>query len=192
MTRWWWIRHGPTHQKTFCGWRDVPADLSNTDHIDWLNLTLPRDAILVSSDLIRAVATADTLTQNHPRLPHSPAIREFDFGVWDGMSFQEVSARDQELSRQYWEQPGNVAAPGGESWNDAARRTTQFVDEMNAIYTGRDIIAVAHFGTILTQVQRAGGMDAYKALSYEIDNMSVTEMVWDGENWHLGAINQMP
>ncbi|MDX5383564.1 MAG: histidine phosphatase family protein, partial [Rhodobacterales bacterium] len=29
MTRFFWLRHGPTHQKVFTGWRDVPADLSD-------------------------------------------------------------------------------------------------------------------------------------------------------------------
>ena len=24
--RLWWVRHGPTHEKAFCGWRAVPAD----------------------------------------------------------------------------------------------------------------------------------------------------------------------
>ena len=28
--RLWWVRHGPTHEKAMTGWRDVPADLSDT------------------------------------------------------------------------------------------------------------------------------------------------------------------
>ncbi len=46
MTTWWWIRHGPTHEKCFVGWRDVPADLSNTAQISRLNAHLPDDALL--------------------------------------------------------------------------------------------------------------------------------------------------
>ncbi|MFT7136552.1 MAG: alpha-ribazole phosphatase, partial [Akkermansiaceae bacterium] len=51
MTTWHWVRHGPTHEKTLVGWRDVPADLSDHAQIARLNAHLPRDAILVSSDL---------------------------------------------------------------------------------------------------------------------------------------------
>jgi len=29
ITRFWWIRHGPTHAKGMVGWRDIPADLSD-------------------------------------------------------------------------------------------------------------------------------------------------------------------
>ena len=28
MTRFWLVRHGPTHAKTMVGWTDLPADLS--------------------------------------------------------------------------------------------------------------------------------------------------------------------
>lgn len=192
MTRWFWVRHGPTHEKSFCGWRDVPADLSDQTHLDWLNAMLPKRAILVSSDLVRATATADRFTGDHTRLPHSKAIREFDFGAWDGLHFEQVAARDPDLSRQYWEQPGDIRAPDGESWNDAALRINAFVDEINKRHAGRDIIAVAHFGAILTQVQRARNVSAYQALSQKIDNLSVTELHFDGQSWTSGLVNQLP
>ena len=63
MTRLWWVRHGPTHQKAFTGWRDVPADLSDHAALARLDAFLPPDARLISSDLIRASATADALAE---------------------------------------------------------------------------------------------------------------------------------
>jgi alpha-ribazole phosphatase len=188
MTRWWWVRHGPTHQKSFCGWRDVPADLSDTAMIARLNAYLPDDAVVVSSDLIRAVATADTLGRT--RLDHARDIREFDFGIWDGMHFTEVEKRDPVLSRSYWENPGDIRAPKGESWNDVAERVAPWVEKMNRDYAGRNIIAVAHFGTILTQVRQAMGCSAYDAMAHPIDNLSVSDMSWDG-TWRMGTINHV-
>ncbi len=71
MTTWHWVRHGPTHEKTFVGWRDVPADLSDTAFIDRVRAHLPAEALVVSSDLIRSVHTADALASpSHIRLPH--------------------------------------------------------------------------------------------------------------------------
>lgn len=192
MTRWWWVRHGPTHQKAFTGWRDVPADLSDTDQIARLEAHLPRNAVVISSDLIRAVETASAIQGPRERLPHSPNLREFNFGVWDGLKFDEVAARDPELSRAFWEKPGDLAAPDGESWNDVAARVQRQVDDLTSRYTGHDIIAVAHIGVILTQVQAAGKMDPYKALSFSIDNLSVTQTSFDGSNWSLGPINHIP
>jgi len=61
MTRFWMIRHGPTHQKTMTGWRDVAVDLSDKQAIARLSAALPKDAVSVSSDLTRAIETAECL-----------------------------------------------------------------------------------------------------------------------------------
>ncbi|MEJ1993014.1 MAG: phosphoglycerate mutase family protein, partial [Maritimibacter sp.] len=61
MSRITLVRHGPTHQKNFVGWRDVPADLSDTAALARLSAALPDSAALISSDLIRAIATADAV-----------------------------------------------------------------------------------------------------------------------------------
>lgn len=194
MTTWHWVRHGPTHEKSFVGWRDVPADLSDIALIARVRDHLPDEAVLVSSDLQRSTATADTLAgTGHTRLPHDPALREIDFGVWDGMPFEAVAARDPELSRAFWEKPGDIRAPQGESWNETAARVDAAVDRMNAVYPDSHIIAVAHFGVILTQVQRALRVSAYEAMAHKIDNISVTTLHHKGADaWEAVRINHLP
>ncbi len=191
MTRLWWVRHGPTHAKSFAGWRDIPADLSDTAALIRLNAHLPQGALLISSDLIRATATADALALGRTRLSHDPALREFHFGEWDGLTFTEVSARWPELSRQYWEEPGHIAPPGGESWCTAETRIHAAVDALIAAYPGSDIVVVAHFGTILTQYQRAAGLNPYDALAQPIDNLSVTCLTL-GDGWSVDHVNHKP
>lgn len=192
MTHWWWVRHGPTHEKAFVGWRDVPADLSDTAQIDRLNAYLPNGAMLLSSDLIRASATAQALQPNRSPLSIHTNIREFNFGVWDGMRFDAVAERDPVLSRQFWEQPGDIAAPDGESWNTVAQRVQHFVDDVTRQNPDRDIIAVAHIGVIMTQIQRATGLSAYETLGHKIDNLSVSDIRFDGVKWQMGRINHIP
>ncbi|MFK7753347.1 MAG: histidine phosphatase family protein [Sedimentitalea sp.] len=192
MTEFHWVRHGPTHQKTFVGWRDVPADLSDTAQIARLTSFLPSDAIVVSSDLIRASATADAIQAHRTRLPSDTKLREFHFGDWDGRHFSDVAETDPTLSRQYWETPGDIAPPGGESWNAAAQRISAAVDALCAHHPGAKIIAVAHIGVILTQVQRALKQDAQQVIAQKIDNLSVTELTLRDGHWTLGAINHLP
>ncbi len=171
MTRLWLVRHAPTHAKTFAGWRDIPADLSDIAALARLNAHLPRNAPVISSDLIRASATADALGNDRPRLPNDPDLREFHFGDWDGLGYAEVAERWPDLSRRYWEEPGHVSAPNGESWAEAATR----IDAATARLTHHaTVIIVAHFGVILTQFQRAAGITPYQALAQRIDNLSVT------------------
>ncbi|MEM6940142.1 MAG: histidine phosphatase family protein [Pseudomonadota bacterium] len=193
MTIWHWVRHGPTHQKTFVGWRDVPADLSDTATLDRLRRHLPQKATLVSSDLKRCVATADALRgPGHTYLPPIKDLREINFGVWDGMHHRDISKRDPKLSRAFWETPGDIAAPEGESWNETAGRVSAVVDGLNAAHPDVEIIAVAHFGVILTQLQRALAVTAYDVMAHKIDNLSVTTLVYDHGSWKAEQINHLP
>jgi len=140
MSDWFWIRHGPTHEKNFTGWRDVPADLSDRALIDRLSAYLPPEAVVVSSDLTRSVTTADALAGGRTRLPHEADLREFHFGDWDGRHWSDVAQTDPQLSRDFWEKPGDIMAPNGESWNMAAARARPVVDRLTAAHNS--IIAV--------------------------------------------------
>lgn len=189
MTRLWLVRHGPTHAKSMVGWSDIPADLSDTAAIGRLRAYLPA-APVVSSDLIRASATADSL---HPavRLPHDHNLREINFGDWELRSFSDVEAEDPETIRAYWETPGHVAPPNGESWNTVRHRVDTAIDNyLQAAYD--DLIVVVHFGVILTQLQRALGIGAYEAFSNRIDNLSITELQYTNGGWTVGTINHKP
>jgi len=193
MTVWHWVRHGPTHEKSFVGWRDVPADLSDTALIARVRAHLPERALLVSSDLIRSTATADVLHQpGQTRLPPERDLREINFGVWDGMEWTAIAARDPHLSRAFWERPGDVSAPAGESWNQTSARVNAVVDRFNTTHPDSHIIAVAHFGVILTQVQRALGVSAHAAMAHKIDNISVTTLQHKGSDlWEVARINHL-
>ena len=188
MSRFWMVRHGPTHAKSMVGWSDIPADLSDHAALTRLRAYLP-DAPVISSDLIRATATADAVQDDRPRLPHNADLREINFGAWELRTFADVEAETPELIRAYWEQPGDVRPPGGESWHDVQARVDAAIDAL--IGTAPDIIVVCHFGVILTQVQRALGISAYDAFANRIDNLSVTDMSFDN-SWHIGAINHCP
>jgi broad specificity phosphatase PhoE len=186
MTRFWLVRHGPTHAKTMIGWTDLPADLSDAAALARLDAHLPPGAPVISSDLARAVATADAL--NRIRLPHDPALREIHFGRWEARSFAEVEAEDPALIRAFWDRPGQVRAPDGESWNDLTARTWAALDCLQG--TAPDIIVVAHFGPILAALQRAAGITALQAFSHRIDNLSVTCLTLDPPR--VQGINHRP
>ena len=189
MSRFFWVRHGPTHAKSMVGWSDLPADLSDHAQIARLSAALPADAVIISSDLIRASATADAIAAGRQRLPHDPDLREIHFGDWELARFDEVE--DQDRLRAYWEDPGDVRPPGGESWHEVSARVTGAVDRLLEAHQGRDVIVVAHFGVILTQVQRALGLGTYEAFGHRIDNLSVTEIHRDGPGWRVMRINHL-
>ncbi len=192
MTRLHLVRHGPTHAKTMVGWSDLPADLSDLDVLARLQAYLPSSALLVSSDLTRAVDTATAIQANRQRLPHHPDLREIHFGQWELKSFAQIEAEDPERAFAYWDTPGDVRPPGGESWNQVRGRVDAAIDLLIANHPGADIIVVAHFGAILTQLQRALSLDAQQTFAHRIDNLSVSEIAFEKGTWTVGRINHCP
>lgn len=191
MTRLWWVRHGPTHARCMLGWSDLPADLSDTAQIARTAAALPAEAPVISSDLSRAAATADAIAAGRRRLPHDPELREINFGHWELKTFAEVEATDPDRIRAYYEQPGDVRAPGGETWHETAARVSRAADRLAAAHRGRDVIVVAHMGAILSQVQRATGASSYDTFAQSIDNFAVTEMRFEGA-WYADRVNHLP
>ena len=185
MTRLWLIRHGPTHSTRMVGHVDLPADLSDTAALARLADCLP-PAPVVSSDLVRASATADAIQGDRPRLPHAPDLREFDYGDWDHRPFEEIDSPE---LRAYFDDPGHRRAPNGESWNDVSARATAALDRLAG---GPDLIVVAHMGVILTQWARATGLRPYDALSQRIDNLSLTRIDLVPEGPRAVYANRIP
>ena len=191
MTRLHLVRHGPTHAKSMVGWSDLPADLSDAAALARLAAHLPAEATVISSDLLRATATADAIQGARTRLPHDPRLRELNFGAWELRRFKEIEAEDPAHIRAFWETPGAVCAPGGESWDQLRARADAAIDALIADHAGRDLIVVAHFGLILTQLQRALRIDATEAFGQRIDNLSVTEIDCAPTGWRAGRINHL-
>lgn len=191
MRRAFWLRHGPTHAKVITGWRDVPADLSDDVLIARLNAFLPSQAVVVSSDLIRAVATADALS-HRLRLPHDPDLREFHFGDWEGQGFDAVSQSHPDLSRAFWEGGADICPPNGESWDMVTARVNRAADRVLAQHPDQDVIFTCHFGAILTQIARHSGLSAYQAYAHTIAPLSVTEFHETDGTWSVVRIGFCP
>lgn len=191
VARLWWVRHGPTHQKVITGWRDVPADLSDDGALTRLDAFLPQGAIVVSSDLVRASATADRISATRTRLPDMPALREFDFGAWDGLHNDAVAARDPELSRAFWENPGDIAPPGGESFFAVGARVSAAIETLVRDHPGADLIAVAHMGVIMCHMAMGAGLGPKRALGHRIEPLSVTRLDRAGDGWTLETVNHI-
>ncbi len=189
MKRIWWLRHGPTHAKGMIGWTDVPADLSDTGRIDRLTAWLPNVPV-VSSDLLRAVETADAIAGSRCRLKNAPDLREFNFGAWEGRRTADIEAESPDLIRAFWDGAGDVRPPHGESWNDLAARVSAAADRL-LDEAGGDLIAVAHMGAILTQLQRALALSPVQTMRHRIDNLSVTQLTFHSF-WRAETINHCP
>ena len=191
-TNWWWVRHGPTNVGYLAGWTDVQVDLSDTAQIARVSEWLPADAVLISSDLQRASRTADAICGGRRRLSDTESLREICFGEWEGLSHEEISRRFPAEARQYWQDPSKSAPPGGERWQEVSARVSGLVDRLACWYPGGDIVVVAHFGVILTQVQRALGIGFPQLSERPVENLSITRLESCQGEWRMHEFSYLP
>lgn len=193
MTRFWWVRHGPTHRKDMIGWTDVAADLSDTGALARLADFLPADAPVISSDLQRCRATAQALIGARRDLGPDRELREIHFGDWESRTSTELAEAEPELAQKFWSAPGDVALSGGESWNALSGRVTARVKRLCQDFPDQDVIAVAHYGVILSQIQMAANMSPEAAMSFHVDYLSVTRIDHLGDDmWRVFSVNLKP
>ena len=96
----------------------------------------------------------------------------------------------------HWFAAIDEPAPGGESFMDLYNRVCGAIERINAEQAGKDMIAVAHGGTIKAAVGLALGGQPEKGLAFDIDNCSVTRLDHlasaGHSGWRLPMVNQQP
>ena len=127
-------------------------------------------------------------------MTHVKDLAEQNLGEWQGMNRAAFLASRPVGSN--WFAAIDEPAPGGESFMDLYNRTKGAIERINAEQAGRDVIVVAHGGTIKAAVGLALGGQPEKGLVFDIDNCSVTRLdhlASDGHNgWRLPMVNQQP
>jgi len=181
-TVWWWIRHAPVHgaEGRINGQRDVIWDISDAAALQALAAVLPRHAVAVISPLVRARQTLDALRGivcgALPDPLVEPGFTEQGFGTWEGLSWAAMQAHDPQSYAAFWLDPTRNAAPGGESFARQMRRTADAIERLSAEHDGRDIVCVAHGGTIRSAVAHALSLTPEAAMAIVVDNLSLTRL----------------
>jgi broad specificity phosphatase PhoE len=199
-TRWWWVRHAPVRSDggNIYGQKDLACDTSDREVFEAVAKILPRDAVWVASSLMRTHQTADAIwAAGFPKpaaMAKEAALAEQHLGQWQGMNRAAFLASRPLGS--HWFAAIDEAAPGGESFMDLYSRACGAIARIGAEHAGRDVIAVAHGGTIKAAIGLALGGLPEKGLAFDIDNCSVTRLdhfASEGHaNWRLPMVNQQP
>lgn len=203
VTRWWWIRHAPVidHDDKIYGQSDLSADVSDKETFARLAAMLPRNAVLVTSDLKRTLLTAEAIAEAGLDLPppiKDPALREQHFGAWQGIRRDQFDRETGQMMHRFWIAPAFERAPDGESFTDVIARVAPAITRLTAEYAGRDIICVAHGGTIRAAAAVALGLGPDKALAIRTANCGLTRLDHilddkaDGGVWRIVTINHDP
>ncbi len=206
-TRWWWIRHAPVinPEGRIYGQRDMPCDTSASDSMAAIARRLPRSAIWFTSHLTRtrdtaeAIRSAGAIAGDGPKV--EPEFAEQHLGEWQGKTYAEVGAFGQGQGgisgHKLWLTAAGVRPPGGESFIDVIARVSAAIERWTSEIGGRDIVVVAHGGTIRAALAHALRMDPEAALAFSIDTLSLTRIdrldgPGEGNAWRVGRVNLPP
>ncbi|MEM7072829.1 MAG: histidine phosphatase family protein [Pseudomonadota bacterium] len=182
MTTIVWLRHAPTNMQAMIGRRDLaavkPPDaqcqritrrirqhfgnqnpmtclystrIRTRQTLDWLNL----DQVLID-------------TQIHPFLD------EQNFGRLEGYDYAQLQKNDPELAASMASNMAAFQPPGGESFKALCHRVDRGLVTWLGGAPNRNVLIVAHAGTIRAGLRLALGITASAALRFVIEPLSMT------------------
>jgi alpha-ribazole phosphatase len=178
-TRWHIIRHAPVSnpEGRIYGASDKPADTSDRAAFAALARHLPAGAIAVTSHLQRTTQTLDAIRAAGLALPDpvvDARLGEQDFGDWVGLTYDEARSRYGDAYDRFWLAPVSERAPNGESFVDLLARVRAALVDLTERFEGRDIVCVAHGGTIRAAIAVALEIPPEQAIRFATDNLSTT------------------
>jgi alpha-ribazole phosphatase len=148
------IRHGETRWNAiqkYQGHTDIPLNDRGRQQAarlaEHLKATEQVEAVYCS-DLLRAHETAAIVARPFQIEPVSDSrLREFHFGNWEGLTFNQVYASYREEFEQWFNNPEDFRVPGGESFSDLARRSLEAIEDVCKKHAGTTLI-ITHGGVI--------------------------------------------
>ena len=157
------IRHAETDMAgTFCGQSDPPVNAAGHRQIQKLTESLRTEPIaaVFTSDLQRSVTTARALAGSFaiPCITR-PALREIDFGKWDGLTWDEIEKRNSTFAKQWLEAFPHLTPPGGEPFEIFESRIMAETSYLLSQSECSLIAVVTHAGVMRTVLRTLCGLD---------------------------------
>jgi len=192
------LRHGEVtaaQTRRFIGHLDVPLSARGEAECaaQARRLALVRLDAVFTSDLSRARRSGEIIAAPHGLAPVAvPALREMAMGRWDGLTAEEIRAREPDAFVDWMARVGEFPFPEGESVPDLVARAWPAFEAIVAAHAGACIAIVAHGGTNRALLCRALGLPLGRLLSFGQDYgaLSVLERAADG--WALRRLNERP
>ena len=189
------IRHGETEWNVAAriqGHTDIALNERGRWQAARLAQALADEAFdaVYTSDLQRARDTAAALARAcSAALVEEPALREREFGCFEGLTFDEIDGRWPEAAQRWRQRDPAFGPEGGETLEAFYARSVAAVDRLVQRHPGGAIAVVSH-GGVLDCLHRAATRQSLQApRTWTIGNATVNRLLWTGEGlslvgWH--------
>jgi len=185
------IRHGETlwnRQRRMQGQTDTP--LSDTGRAQAValgeRLKASEFAAIYSSDLTRAwdTARAIALRTGH-QLVAEPRLRERRFGIFEGLTYDEMEERYPEARRRFESRDPDYVIPGGESAREFYARCLECLTAIAERHAGSEVAVITH-GLVLDALYRAAhdiGLEPRRGVP--LLNASLNGFCYESRLWRM-------
>lgn len=185
------IRHGETdwnQSRRIQGQLDIPLNAVGKQQAQQLVPALApvlqiEPVVFYTSPLERAVHTLQPLVQAlaAPMVQHD-ALRERHFGLFQGMSAEEIVARHPAVADRWRNRDIAFAPEGGESIRDFAARVQQCLADLAAQHPGQTLVCVTHGGVLDVAYRLAQKIALEQIRDWHIPNAGINQFRYrDGE-----------
>ncbi len=178
VQRIWLVRHGQTawnEQGRFCGHTDIPLSPFGLRQAHKLASQLQHKPItaIYSSDLSRARETAEIIAKKRLiNIFFSPAWREIYFGMWEGLTYDEIATSSHE-QLGFFTDPEHAAPPQGETLTEVLQRVIPALHEIMQREQHGEIVLVSHGGVLRGLLCSLLGMPLRNQWQLRIDTGSL-------------------
>lgn len=146
---------------------------------------------VVSSPLLRCNAFAQELCEkNTLPLRIDDRFKEVGFGAWEGLTREQVQARDLQQYNAFYADPVNRRPSGAEPLKVFIARVAQAVDAVVADFAGQHVLVVAHAGVIRAAVAHALNAPAGAAYRLQVVNAGLTRICHSAAGFKLEFLNR--
>ena len=192
------VRHGEVeerYQRVFGGRIDMDLSAHGEEQARQTARFLERIPVdgLYVSPMRRAQQTVQPIAAVLNRQPLTlPELREVDFGIWTGLSWEEVGSRHGVSAYDWLSELQRGGIPEAESMTAYRARIAQALDTMLAGHPGKVIGAVCHGGVIRALLSHLLDLPLPKTAHFEINYASVTVIDQKPHRSEIQLLNYTP
>jgi alpha-ribazole phosphatase len=187
------IRHGEYDDRNkgcFIGKTDVALSYEGKKQAQWLALPMSavQEASFFCSPMRRTRQTARIAVGTGKRLEFDENLREIDFGLWEKMTFEEISNGYPDAIEEWAAFGQNFAFPQGESLVHFRKRIAKMAHRIIHDPSGT-VVIFTHGGVIRFLICHFLGINGRHHLGFEIGTASISEIRLYGGKGVLTLLN---
>jgi alpha-ribazole phosphatase/probable phosphoglycerate mutase len=150
-------------------------------------------AAVYASPRRRSVESAEIVARPHGLAPIVlDLLREIDFGLFEGMAYDEAAARFPDVYRVWMERPTEVAFPEGESFAEMRGRVAEAVATIRSAHPRETAAVVSHGGTNRVAIAEALDLPSASVFRFDQSFASINVVDYFGETPVVRLLNGMP